>query len=53
MKNILVIEDDTDLRNQINKILTILGINVDEAKDGEEGLKKALNNNYDLLLCNV
>jgi DNA-binding response OmpR family regulator len=53
MKNILVVEDDTDLRNQINKILTILGINVDEAKDGKEELNKALNNDYDLVLCDV
>lgn len=50
---ILLIEDDEALRNMYNLILTKKGFSVDLATDGEEGLNKAKNGGYALILLDL
>ena len=50
---ILIIEDDPMLQKLYSDKLTIEGYEVDLAKDGQEGLNKALNNNPDLVLLDI
>ncbi len=53
MANILVIDDERAIRNVLKEILSNEGYKVDEAVDGEEGYAKFLNNNYNLVLCDI
>jgi DNA-binding response OmpR family regulator len=50
---ILIIEDDKFLRELIAKKLTEEGFSVDEAVDGEEGLRKSKEGNPDLILLDL
>lgn len=50
---ILVIDDERAIRNILKEILQNEGYVVDEANDGEEGLKKFTDNLYDLVLCDI
>jgi DNA-binding response OmpR family regulator len=50
---LLVIEDECDIRDSINVYLSEKGHTVDTAKDGYEGLCKALNWSYDLILIDA
>jgi DNA-binding response OmpR family regulator len=50
---ILIIEDDKFLRELIAKKLIEEGFNVDEAVDGEEGLRKSKEGNPDLILLDL
>lgn len=52
-KRLLVVDDDTDIRELLEFDLSQSGYDVDSAKDGSEGLQKALSNNYDLILLDV
>lgn len=52
-KKALVIDDSALVRRFLSKELQELGFDVDVAKDGEEGLNKALNNNYDLITLDI
>ena len=52
-KKILVVDDDTDIRELLEFDLAQSGYDVDTAKDGGEGLQKALSNNYDIILLDV
>lgn len=52
-KKILVVDDDTDIRELLEFDLAQSGYDVDTAKDGGEGLQKALANNYDIILLDV
>ena len=52
-KRLLVVDDDTDIRELLEFDLAQSGYDVDTAKDGSEGLQKALNNHYDLILLDV
>ena len=52
-KNILVIEDDLDIRELISFNLANEGHQVFEANDGEVGIDKARNNNPDLILLDL
>jgi len=47
---ILVIEDNTQIRNIVVKALKELSYAVDQAEDGEEGLRLAIINNYTLIV---
>ncbi len=40
MATILIIDDERSIRKTLTEILSYEGYNVDEAADGEEGLKK-------------
>ena len=51
MAKILLIEDEAPVREMLLDELTVQGHTVEEAKDGEEGLKKFLELEPDLVLC--
>ncbi len=53
MKRILVIEDNTEVRENIAELLELSNYNVIEAKDGKIGVQKALESKPDLILCDV
>ena len=50
-KRILIVDDDDEIRELLEFDIRSSGYFVDSAKDGLEGLNKALNNTYDLILC--
>ena len=52
-KNILVVDDDDEIRDLLEFDLQQSGYNIDTAKSGLEGLEKALSNHYDLILLDV
>jgi two-component system nitrogen regulation response regulator NtrX len=53
MPNILIIDDEKAIRNVLKEILTGEGFGVEEASDGEEGLKKFTSGSYDVVLCDI
>jgi two-component system, NtrC family, nitrogen regulation response regulator NtrX len=53
MASILIIDDEKAIRNTLSEILSFEGYKVSEAEDGEEGLKKFISNNYDVVLCDI
>ncbi len=53
MASILIIDDERAIRNVLKEILTNEGYKVEEAVDGEEGLKKFTSGNFDLVLCDI
>ena len=52
-KRLLVVDDDEQIRELLAFDIAQSGYIVDSAQDGEAGLKKALENNYDLILLDV
>jgi two-component system response regulator ResD len=52
-KKILIIEDDQDVRELYSEVLRDEGFAVDEAVDGQSGLAKVLEGQYDLLLLDI
>ena len=52
-KRILIVVDDDEIRDLLEFDVSSSGYFVDTAKDGLEGLNKALNNTYDLILLDV
>jgi len=50
---LLVVEDQDDLREVVAEMLREESFAVDESADGEEGLYKALNWDYDLIILDV
>ena len=52
-KRILIVDDDDEIRDLLEFDVSHSGYFVDTAKDGLEGLNKALNNTYDLILLDV
>src|SRR6202162_2724359 len=53
MSNILIIDDEKAIRKTLSEILSFEGYKIDEASDGEEGLKKFKDKNYDVVLCDI
>ncbi len=53
MSTILIIDDEKSIRKTLTEILTYEGYNIDEASDGEEGLKKFKEKTFDLVLCDI
>jgi two-component system, NtrC family, nitrogen regulation response regulator NtrX len=55
MPKILIIEDEAPIRRVLNKILSEESDTyiVEEAEDGLQGLEKAKNDDYDLILCDI
>lgn len=51
--NILLIDDDNEIREWLELDLGFSGYTVTTAKDGAEGLQKALNSNFDLIVSDV
>ena len=52
-KKILIVEDETSLRNALSDKLRLEGFIVLEAKNGEEGLDVALRDHPDLILLDI
>lgn len=53
MPDLLIIDDEKSIRKTLSEILSFEGYNLDEASDGEEGLKKFREKNYDAVLCDI
>lgn len=55
MPKILIIEDEAAIRRVLGKILSEENetYKVDEAEDGQQGLEKIKNDDYDLVLCDI
>lgn len=51
--NILVVEDNEDVRENICEILELAGYTVAEACNGADGVRKAMDSKPDLVLCDV
>jgi len=52
-KRLLIVDDDKEIRELLVFDIASSGYTVESASDGEEGLKKAVENNYDLILLDV
>lgn len=53
MPDILIIDDEKAIRKTLQEILSFEGYKIEEAADGEEGLKKFREKNYDVVLCDI
>jgi len=53
MADILIIDDEKAIRKTLSEILSFEGYKIDEASDGEEGLRKFRERNYDVVLCDI
>ena len=53
MSNILIIDDEKAIRKTLSEILSYEGYKIDEAGDGEEGLRKFRDKEYDVVLCDI
>jgi len=53
MSNILIIDDEKAIRKTLSEILSYEGYKIEEASDGEEGLKRFREKNYDVVLCDI
>ncbi|HET6994391.1 MAG TPA: sigma-54 dependent transcriptional regulator [Chitinophagaceae bacterium] len=53
MAEILIIDDEKAIRKTLSEILSFEGYKIDEASDGEEGLKKFKDKSYDVVLCDI
>lgn len=52
-QRILIIEDEANIREVYSDVLKEAGFDVEEVADGNEGLKKALEGNWDLLFLDI
>jgi DNA-binding response OmpR family regulator len=52
-KNVLVIDDDDDVRDCIAEYLGIKGFSVAASKDGDEGMRQFLSNGFDLVITDI
>jgi two-component system, NtrC family, nitrogen regulation response regulator NtrX len=53
MSNILIIDDEKAIRKTLMEILSYEGYSIEEAGDGEEGLKKFREKTFDVVLCDI
>lgn len=53
MQRLLIIDDETQLRETISEIFTMFGFQVFEAKNGNEGLIKVKEKEPNIILCDV
>ncbi len=53
MKQILIIEDEMNIRESVAELLELKGYGVLEAENGDSGLRHALENKPDLILCDI
>ena len=53
MTTILVVEDDTDIRNLLVDTIVDMGYPVIDAEDGGIGLEKALSESSDIILLDL
>ncbi len=53
MKKVLLIEDDRSLRENLDLLLSLSGYTVLTANDGRNGIKVAISENPDIIVCDV
>jgi two-component system, NtrC family, nitrogen regulation response regulator NtrX len=53
MPDILIIDDEKAIRKTLTEILSFEGYKIEEASDGEEGLKTFKEKTYDVVLCDI
>jgi two-component system nitrogen regulation response regulator NtrX len=53
MANLLIIDDEKAIRKTLTEILSFEGYTIEEAVDGEDGLKKFKDKTYDVVLCDI
>lgn len=53
MAKILIIDDEKAIRGTLREILEYEKYKIDEAEDGEVGLKMMTEHNYDVVLCDI
>lgn len=53
MAKILIIDDEATIRETLKEILEFEKYDVDEAPSGEDGLKKLITENFDVVLCDI
>lgn len=53
MAEVLIIDDEKAIRKTLSEILSFEGYKIEEASDGEEGLKKFKEKNFDVVLCDI
>jgi DNA-binding NtrC family response regulator len=53
MSTILIVDDEKAIRKTLGEILSYEGYKIEEAVDGEEGLKKFREKTYDVVLCDI
>ena len=53
MSNILIIDDEKAIRKTLSEILSYEGYKIEEAADGEDGLKKLREKEFDVVLCDI
>ena len=51
--SVLIIDDEEEITESIELLLSSEGLTTDTAASGEEGLKKIEENNYDLVLLDL
>jgi two-component system, NtrC family, nitrogen regulation response regulator NtrX len=53
MPTILIIDDEKAIRKTLTEILSFEGYKIEEASDGEEGLRKFREKTFDVVLCDI
>jgi len=53
MADILIIDDERAIRKTLSEILSFEGYKIEEASDGEDGLRKFKDKTYDVVLCDI
>ncbi|MES2794462.1 MAG: response regulator, partial [Bacteroidota bacterium] len=53
MPKLLIVDDEKSIRSAMRDILEFEDYEVDEAQNGEQGLKMIENDNYDVVLCDI
>ncbi|GAB3491036.1 sigma-54-dependent transcriptional regulator [Spirosoma knui] len=53
MAKLIIVDDEKPIRAALRDILEYEGYDVDEAKDGEEGLEMIMRTGYDVALCDI
>ncbi|GAB3978867.1 sigma-54 dependent transcriptional regulator [Spirosoma terrae] len=53
MAKLIIVDDEKSIREALRDILEYEGYEVDEAKDGEEGLEMISRTTYDVALCDI
>lgn len=53
MAKLIIVDDEKPIRAALRDILEYEGYEVEEAKDGEEGLSMILSTEYDVALCDI
>lgn len=51
--HVLLVENDEELRRKTSHLLTVIGINVSEAKDGKEALELIKEKNFDVVISAI